>query len=228
MGLFSKKEKKPREIKETDSTLVKLWYNPRTHAMMVLGAYLVFFVAVILFIKSLPTEPKENTKQSGSSIKDLFIRDEDKLSTYSGIIKTSKDNYLINGDKYVEGVLNASLIDKDNLYFVVISDGSCKVQELDKTGKKYIESDKLCPEEIKYVYFDLSYIYELIENKEIKDVDNEYYEIEVSDTLIIKVFYSTVKDVKELKKIYINDNSDEYEISVNYVVESEINDPSNN
>ena len=63
MGLFSKKEKKPREIKETDSTLVKLWYNPRTHAMMVLGAYLVFFVAVILFIKSLPTEPKENKKQ---------------------------------------------------------------------------------------------------------------------------------------------------------------------
>ena len=228
MGLFTKKEKKPREIKETDSTLVKLWYNPRTHAMMVLGAYFVFFAAVILFLKSLPTEPVKKKNENGSSIKELFVRDEDKMSTYSAIVKTSNDNYLVNGDRYAEGALNATLIDKDDLLFVVIQDGKCSVHELDKSGKKYVESNKLCPEDIKYVYFDLSYIYSLIEEKEFKDVNNEYYEIEVSDTLNIKVYYSVINKVKELRKIIINDNEDEYELSVYYAVESQQADPTNN
>ena len=143
-------------------------------------------------------------------------------------IKTNNDNYLLNGNKYVEGTLNATLIDKDDMLFVVISDGKCEVHELDKTGKKYIESEKLCPEDIKYVYFDLSYIYSLVENKDIKNVDNEYYEVEVSDTITIKVYYEVIKVTKELKKITINDNGDEYEISVSYVIESETANPTNN
>ena len=85
--------------------------------MMVLGAYFVFFAAVILFLKSLPTEPVKKKKENGSSIKELFVRDEDKMSTYSAIVKTSNDNYLVNGDRYAEGALNATLIDKDLLLF---------------------------------------------------------------------------------------------------------------
>ena len=76
MGFFTKKEKKPREIKETDSTFVKLWYNPRTHAMMVLGAYFVFFLVVILFLKSLPNnQTVETKKKTGESIEELFKND---------------------------------------------------------------------------------------------------------------------------------------------------------
>lgn len=216
MGFFTKKEKKPREIKETDSTFVKLWYNPRTHAMMVLGAYFVFFLVVILFLKSLPNnQTVETKKKTGESIEELFKNDPYKIQVYDVVIKTGENTYLFNGSNIMDEIIQGKLVNKDNTIELRLENDSCKVMIRDKKNN-LIESDQVCPGDIKYDYLDRSKLYSMIKSLEIKEEDG-YYQIKSDDNIEYKIYYIKENEKNILTKTIITNGQSEYEINYSYV-----------
>lgn len=214
MALF--KKKKPREIKEDDSTFVKLWYNPRSHALIVLGLYFLFFLILIIFLNISDNKTSKSNNLKGSNINDLFLNLEKKEITYDYIIKTGKKNYLFNGKKYNDSITGLLTFNGENINIKVDND-KCIVGTYDEDEFKPQYS--LCPDDINYTYFDYKNIYNLIKNVEIRNNQQGYYSVHVNKDINMNIFY---KD-KNINKIVIRDKNSEYELVYLETEEENIN-----
>ena len=210
MGLFKRKE---REIKEDDSLLVKLWYTPRTHGLIVLGIYFVFFFVVMLAISGSPKNlDKEKKDSKVSEMKSLFTYLDGKNLTYDFNIKTEGNTYVFNGTR-LDNEVSGKIILNDSVLNIKFVDGLCKVIERNRKGVEYI-SDKSCPEDINYSYFDYHKIYSLIEFLTVKNSQNTDYKLITNDGYSYKLYELD----NHIDKIIITDNNSVYELKyiVNY------------
>ena len=214
MGLFKRKE---REIKEDDSLLVKLWYTPRTHGLIVLGLYFIFFFIVILAISGSPkTIEKDKKETKVSEMKSLFTYLDDKNLTYDFVIKTGENTYLFNGTR-VNSELSGKITSKDSSFYIKFIDGLCKVIEKNRKGIEYV-SDKTCPGDINYSYFDYNKIYSLIEFLEVKNSQNENFKVVSNDGYSYEIY--ELDD--HIDKIIISDKESTYELK--YTINYSVND----
>lgn len=205
MALFKKKQ--PREIKDDDPLFVKLWYNERSHALIVLGLYFVFFLFIILFV-TLTGKKTGSSSIEGNNIKGLFNGMKNQTISYNYVIKEGNKTYYFSGEDKKDGIYGTILFNGDSSS-VNIKNDECFAGTYE--GDEFVLSDSLCPENLKYYLFDLSSIYKLIENeKGAKNSNENYYVFSPSSNEKVRIYYEN----DNITKItVINGNSYEYELS---------------
>ena len=211
MGLFNKKEKEPREIKEDDSLIVKLWYNKRSHAAIVLGLYLFFFLILIIIINTTGTNAPKDITINGSSLSNKFLNFENKDVSYNFVVNIGTNKYYFSGANKEDGIYGKILHNGES-QTILISDDQCSVGEYNSKGE-FIKSELLCPENINYSYFDYNNIYNLI--KDLKGYNYEeknYYSFDLDDKTNIAIYYVN----NDLNSIIVNGKNDTY--SLEYVI----------
>lgn len=208
MGLFNK-NKEPREIKDDDSLIVKLWYNPRTHAAIVLGLYFVFFLIIILVVNFTGKKPTSSAGVKGSNTKELFESLKDKDINYNYAIKEGSKTYYFSGTNNDDGIYGTILNNGDSSN-ILIKDDECRVGTYSDNGE-FVLAFSLCPENINYKYFDYDNIYNLIKDKKgVKNDADLYYQFELDDKSTLRIYYD---ESNILSKITINNGNKSYELS---------------
>ena len=210
MKLFKKKE--PRVIKDDDPLFIKLWYNERTHAAIVLGLYLLFFAIIIVLFNLTGGNKRNDLLVKGSDISSLFEYDKKYLVSYNYVINESNKTYYFSGIDRNEELYGKMLYNGDSTT-IKVNGGECVVGEYN--GAEFVPMYTLCPENINYNYFDYKMIYELIKDKKgSKYLNSSYYLFRLDDNLNIKVYYN---DNKLLSKIVISkDKSFSYELNFTF------------
>ena len=209
MGLFKKKE--PRVVKDTDPLIIKLWYNKRTHAMIVLGAYFLFFVILLILVKVSSNAVKnDNTVDASFLTKDLIEKD----IRYNVLYKNSSEMYLFSGAKNVEDKLVGTLTHDGNSLNISINDEECTISPENN------EEENKCPEKIKYKYFDIKNLSDIIKDKKaIHYSSNKLYKYSINDKLEINLYYD---DNKVLYKVVITEPNESFEINYSIINEDEL------
>lgn len=213
MGLFNKKNKAPREIREDDSTFIKLWYNPRTHAIMVLGAYFVFFAIILIIVNALSTSSKDLYETvRGSDLSKEF----DKLNSaniiYDYVIKTENNTYYFSGKKNNDGKAYGTILSSGESKNVLIADNTCYVGKYENDA--FIEEESKCPEDIDYRYFNTNEIYNWVEKLQVKKYTKvNTYNFKVNEDLSYKIY---IED-NYINKIESIDNKNKYELNYKFV-----------
>lgn len=207
MGVFKKKA--PREIKDDDPLFVKLWYNERSHAFIVLGLYFIFFLVLILIVSFTGRKPSNNSV-TGSSTKGLFDDLSSKQISYNYVIKEGNKTYYFSGVNKNDGIYGTILFNGDSSSINIVKD-ECFAGVYE--NEEFVSQDSLCPENIKYYLFNPGSIYKLIEDeKGIKNDAEKYYLFSPKDNEKIKIYYNN----KAISKITINSgNSYSYELDFN-------------
>lgn len=204
MKLFNK-ERKTREIKDDDSLFVKLWFNPRSHAAIVLGLYFLFFAIIIIIINVSGTKGPKDNSVDGSSINDLFTKLSDKNISYNYVITMQNKKYYFSGVDKEDEIFGTILYNGES-QSIKVHDSDCAVGKYNDKGE-FVPAYSLCPENINYNYFNYDYIYELIKNtKGSKYETDKYYLFNLKDNLVVKVYY----DNNSLKVITVEDNKSTY------------------
>ena len=210
MKLFKKKE--PRVIKDDDPLLIKLWYNERTHAAIVLGLYLFFFAIIIILFNLTSGGKRNDLLIKGSDISNLFNYDESYVVSYNYVINESNKTYYFSGVNRNDSLYGKMLYNGDSTT-IKVNGGECVVGEYinDEFNPMYT----LCPENINYNYFDYKTIYELIKDKKgSKYLNGNYYLFRLDDNLSVKVYYN---DDKLLSKIIMGkDKNFSYELNFSF------------
>ena len=207
MGLFKKKE--PREITEEDGLLTRLWLNPRTHAMMILGFYFIFFAILLILIKTAGSIETEKEEINGSVISESFKEKiADKDISYNVAITKEDDTYYFQGDKKVSD---------EKITGTIMHNGTATNIEYNEDGCNVLTASEevmLCPEEIDYKYFNINNIYEDIKSVKTSTFKhNEYFVFEIDKDTKIKVYLDSNKYIE---KILINDKDSEYDFKYQF------------
>ena len=216
MGLFKKKE--PREPREDDSTFMKLWLNKRTHAMMVLGAYFVFF-AILLIIINVASPKTTNVKTNKEHLTKLFNNINEKNYKYNHMISYNNKVYYFSGT-YQNEIMVGKIIDDDRIIPVKIENASCAVGEYGEDGE-FIPQTEECPSDINYSNFITSEIY-----KNIKDVNisptslKDHYYLKLNNDTNYDILFEN----DDIKAIVINDKVSTYQLRFNYDLNSNANE----
>lgn len=180
MKLFKKKE--PREIKEDDSLLVKLWYNKRTHALLVLGIYFIFLFIIILLSNISIHKNKDSIKQEAREIQKYFTNLDGKPISYNFVITQGENIYYFQGYKN-ENEINGNLMNNADTLSLNITEEGCKVGSF-VNDEFIVNEDIMCPEIITYDLFNYSKIYDVISDKSdiVRKLENCYiYKIDGSE-----------------------------------------------
>lgn len=206
MGLFKKKE--PREIKDDDPLLVKLWYNPRTHAMMVLGIYIFIFAIILLIIRLSPTS-NTNAKRSlsGDKLSNLFNNSENNINLYDVSLSVENGNYFFSGEKSSE-IISGTLLYNGKTENIIVEDGICRIKNTDDTED--VSSNAKCPENIDYRLLDINSIYNIVKDLNGNLFGNEYYLFRLNRDEEVKIYLSG----DELNKISYKIKNSSYTYSV--------------
>lgn len=208
MKLFSKKP--PREIKEDDSTLVKLWYNPRTHAMIVLGAYLIFFLILILIANTSSNTKKNQNKKSGSDLEKYFINLDNKNISYNHTVSKNNEMYYFSLADQDDDNIYGTLLHNAEVKKILISKEACTIGEYN--NEEFTPSEGSCPD-IDYSLFFYQNIYDKVENlNSLNSVKSDKYIFKISD----KITYTIYVDKDIISKIEIKKGADNY--TLNYSV----------
>lgn len=212
------KKKKPREIKDDDPLFVKLWFNERSHAAIVLGLYFLFFAIIIIIINLSGSTSKTKNEITGSSINSIFESINNKDITYNYVITNGNKTYYFSGENKDDGIYGTMLHNGESVNIRVL-DSQCAVGD-------YIDGEfkgeySLCPENINYEYFDYKNIQKLISNKKGKNYSsNGYYDFNLDNKTNLKIYYNN----NVLKKISI-EGSSSYELKFD---EKEVKTEENN
>ncbi|MBO4601444.1 MAG: hypothetical protein J5634_04355 [Bacilli bacterium] len=210
MGLFTTKKKEPREIKEDDSLFIKLWYNPRTHALMVLGAYLVFFLVILLVINIGSKTTDVNKPVLGKDTKKLFDYYLDKNTTYNFVINKPSKTYYFSGVKIADNDIYGTLLSDGESKNIYVSAGLCKIVR-EENGEYIQVEDETCPSDIEYNYFDITYIYTVIESlKTTSSSLKDRYNFVLTNNYSYKFYF----DKEKINKIEIKDSNDTYTLTL--------------
>ena len=216
MGLFKKKE--PREIKDDDPTFIKLWYNPRTHALIVLLLYFLFFAFILIFVNVAGTRKKVDNSINGSTIKALFNNTSSKELSYNYVINHGSKTYYFSGNDKDEDIDGTILYNGESTT-IKISDNKCSVGEYIKD--EFVLNYKLCPENINYEYFDIENIYNLIKDvKGTKYLSDHYYYFKINNTIEVKIYFDTNDTIS---KISLSEKNYTYDLNLSY--EEDITEP---
>ncbi len=208
MKLF--KEKKQREIKEDDSLLVKLWYNKRTHALMVLGMYGIFLLILLILASISSSKPVNNNIVKAKDVEKYFISLNDKEISYSVVINSNNEDIYYFTGKNVDDNIVGKLLHNNEDYQISISNDECKVGTV--TDDVFIgDSDKLCPDVINYDIFNYEKLYNDVLNKDTTRIRkyNDYYSFKDKNTA-----YKLYVKNDTLSKVDISNKDVTY--SINY------------
>lgn len=195
------KEKKQK--KQSSSKWKELWENPRTHALMVLGLWAVFFIFVFLYVEiassfSPRNELNEAVKQEEVKEK-KFLNAFQKLSQENyafTLLKASNSYWIINGrrmDDLEEGFLE----DENGIIKYMIQ--SEKMYQLEINNSHEIPSFyEGLPESVKSIRF----VYNLLENMNFViegehatyQVGSEVYTFSFDGEKITNLVYTTLED----------------------------------
>ena len=109
-----------KKIKENEKyqKFKELWANERTHSIIVLGLWLIFFAVLVLFIRTTAPTPTSN-----DTINDVVGTNFDKMSNYS--FSANSDNVQVNGFVYndnMEFILNNQRYYVDNDVYLISGD----------------------------------------------------------------------------------------------------------
>ncbi len=214
MGIFKKKEK---VMPQNPTKFQKLWYNKRTHAMMVLGVYFVFIAILLLIINIAPKTEKKvptNNQREQITITDLqtSLINSDYNFTYE--ITQNGNKTLFKGlskNNQVEGYKETNT---EIIKYEIIDDISYKVLGEDKSEYNIYEN-------VNADYLDLAYIYNLtlpltsvnIINGEIKTF--EYKDVNIKDERKINIVISSKNNL--ITNINIKDDVNEYNLSFDII-----------
>lgn len=213
MGLFKKKEL--REPREDDSTFMKLWLNKRTHAMMVLGAYLVFF-AILLIVINVGSPKTNTTKTNKEHLNKLFANYKEKNYKFNHMITNNDKVYYFNGTN-TDGIIIGKIIDDDKIYNVKIENKECTVGTYNENGE-FIPAYETCPAELRYTYFIPEEIYETVKYLKISPTSlKDHYYIKLND----QISYDISFENDEIKAIVIKEKDTSYQLRYNLIVDSE-------
>ena len=205
MGIFNKKEKQPREIKDDDPLIVKLWYNKRSHAAIVLGLYFIFFALILILVNFAGTTKPKNTTVKGNTLVKLFNYLDGKDVSYNYTINVGGKKYYFSGNNKDDDIYGTILYNGES-QSVRISNGECIIGEYNNKGE-FVSSELMCPETINYNYFDYNNIYILIKDEEGTDnINGEYYLFNLNDNVSVKLNY----DVEKLKATSIENKNGSY------------------
>lgn len=210
MSFFKKKE--PREIKEDDPLIVKLWYGQKSHSAIILGIYLLFLLIVFIFAVSLKGGVEGTSNVTGSSISHLFKNFDNEVLSYNYVLTKNDKTYYFSGKDKNKGIYGTILYNGEstNINFI---DNSCIVGDY-INGVFYAKYSQ-CPENIDYKYFNYNNIYEMIKNKKgFKYPRGKYFSFDLSTKLNIKIFY----DNDKITKIEVKD--DDLTYTLNYLISS--------
>ncbi len=186
-----------KENKTTESTFSKLWNNKRTHALMVLGVWFIFFFVIILLMNGLssnqrpkeiiPLETKwiELKKNNYSFVYRISINNE--ISIYSG----EQNDKIVMGLKDTNSGTMKYYID-DNIYYKVLLDN-------------YEVIDNVY-ENVDINLINVNYIYDLIkdisENKignvTTYNLDNYSIEVTENDEIITNIKINLDESIYDL------------------------------
>lgn len=195
------KKKAPREIKDDDPLFVKLWFNERSHAAIVLGLYFLFFAIIIIVVNFSGSTSKTKDEITGSSINNIFESINDKDISYNYVITNGSKTYYFSGENKDEAIYGTMLHNGESVNIRIL-DNQCAIGN-------YIDGEfkgeySLCPENINYEYFDYKNIQKLISNKKGKNYSSsDYYDFKLDNKTTVKVYY----EKKLLKKILIEGSS---------------------
>lgn len=212
MGLFNKIEKEPRVINDDDSLFIKLWYNKRSRAVIILALYLIFFAVVIVVMNMIKLNNVKDITVDGSVLNNKFLNFENKTVSYNYVINIGNNKYYFSGADKNNSIYGKILHNGESQTIMINNDG-CSVGEYNNKDE-FIKSDLLCPENINYSYFDYKNIYNLI--KDVKGYnyeDKQYYSFDLDNDINIAVYY--VENL--LKSIIINEKNKTY--SFEYVID---------
>lgn len=204
MAIFKKKTK--REINEDDSLIVKLWFNERSHAAIVLGLYFVFFATIIIVISATSSSSNIKNSVTGENIADVFKNVKPDDTTYNFVISSQNKTYYFSGETKDDAIYGTLLHNGESIN-IRIYEEKCAVG--DYVDGEFVPKYTLCPEIIDYKYFDYMNIYNLIKNVKGRHYSqNGYYVFELDDKSVIKIYYTN----KKINKIIVN-NDISYELT---------------
>ncbi|MBR5662829.1 MAG: hypothetical protein IKX00_04165 [Bacilli bacterium] len=212
MSLFKKKEKEPRIIKDDDSLFIKLWYNKRSHAAIVLGLYLLFFLVLIVFMNLSSTGKKPDLTISGSTLNNKFLNFENKKLAYNYVIDIGSNKYYFSGTDKNDSIYGKILHNGES-QTIMINNNECYVGDYN-SKEEFVKTDLLCPEIIDYSYFNYKNIYDLIKDaKGYNYEEKKYYSFDLDNGINIAIYYIE----NEIKSIIINEKNNTY--SFEYVID---------
>lgn len=211
MNIFKKKEYTEEELNELTG-FSKLWHTPRTHAMIVLGAYFIFFAVIIILFGSTKSnvninDNKQNNKDNKIDASYLLKNiDESKIEYIDTYNSKNNGIYILVGKYEGENFVGNLTHGSETFEISIDKDLNCTA-----TNKKY-----QCPENIEYGYFMHNYILNLIsDNKATNYKDLKKYTYSLNDGLDIDLTYND----DTIQKINTRYNDDLYEITFNYIKE---------
>lgn len=218
MGLFKKKEL--REPREDDSTFMKLWLNKRTHAMMVLGAYLVFFAILLIVINV--GSPKTDIKATNKEhLNKLFSTVKGKNYKFNHMITNNDKVYYFNGTN-IDGIIVGKIIDDDKIINVKIENKECTVGSYNDK-EEFIPAYEQCPEELRYTNFIPEEIYETVKYLKISPTSlKDHYYLKLNDNISYDISFEN----DDLKAVVIKEKDTSYQLRFNFninVIDSEAN-----
>lgn len=216
MGLFKKKE--PREPRDDDSTFMKLWLNKKTHAMMVLGAYFVFF-AILLIVINVSSPNTKNTVTNKEHLNKLFSNVSGKKYKFNHMITNNDKVYYFNGTND-NGIIIGKIIEDDKIINVKIENKECVVGTYNDNNE-FVPAYEVCPSDLRYTNFIPEEIYETIKYLRISPTSlSDHYYIKLND----KVSYDVSFEKDDIKAIVIKDNDYTYQLRFNLVLNSDNSD----
>ena len=201
------KEKKERVIKDDDSLFVKLWYNKRTHAMIVLGMYAIFFIILFIIAALNSNTNIEDNIARAEELSPFFTSLNDKDLSFNVVINSAdEDMYYFSGSKEGNIVKGNLLHNEDNL-LIEVSKDICTVGD-SVDGIFLGDINKSCPEIFDYNIFDYEKIYNEISKNTSKIRKYEKYYLVTLEGIQYKIY---VKD-DTLSRIDILDKDVTYNV----------------
>ena len=201
------KEKKERVIKDDDSLFVKLWYNKRTHAMIVLGMYAIFFIILFIIAALNSNTNIEDNIARAEELSPFFTSLNDKDLSFNVVINSAdEDMYYFSGSK--EGnIVKGNLLHNEDNMLIEVSKDICTVGDY-VDGIFVGDINKSCPEIFDYNIFDYEKIYNEISKNTSKIRKYEKYYLVTLEGIQYKIY---VKD-DTLSKIDILDKDVTYNV----------------
>ena len=198
--------------KNPDSVVVKLWDNKKTHALICLGIWIIFF----LFVYIIVVLPYYDNNDNSMNRVDNSI---DNVTTENVITFEGMKNKLLNGEYDYKYTINTSLgktiytgskTQEKDLGYKENSEGLVKY-EINNDGIFKINMDEKIPIEDLYIglnenFFDIQKIYELTTNLT-ENIDEEKNEISYENENMKIVFKINEQSILSIN---IKDNDDDY------------------
>lgn len=214
---------------EEESKIMQLWHNKRTHAVMVLGLWMIFllFVMVIAFISGETTKttplPSETLKEEEKVVfKDYKEMQNDILTNdYSYEYNITVGDYKVNYKGTKKGDVEEGYREnaEETIKYQIDATGLYKVlmDELHAYDKLFVNVNES--------FIDLKYIFELINNQSVTSEELEKTKVYSYSFILDEITYEmkVTTNTENIKEINIKFDDNEYKLMYNVLNEKNTN-----